>query len=90
MSCVYLVEARHVKDFKVFLKFNTEESGVADLKDVIHKYKMAIPLRDSAMFSKFYLDSWPTLAWKCGFDVAPESLYFMVIGKTEIETTATA
>jgi len=48
-------------------------------------YQIATPLRDSTAFSKFYIDSWPTLTWKCGFDIAPESLYFMVTGKTEIE-----
>ena len=32
-------------------------------------------------FVAFYLDAWPTLAWACGFDVAPESLYFMATGK---------
>ena len=36
-------------------------------------------------FSNFYLDSWSTLAWKCGFDLSPESLYFMVIGKALVE-----
>ncbi len=101
MNCIYLLEARYIKDFKIFLKFNTEESGEIDLKDTIYKYKIATPLRDSIAFSKFYLDSWPTLAWNCGFDIAPESLYFMVSrqkffkektlasnGKIEMETTA--
>ncbi len=86
MDCIYLLEARYVKDFKIFLKFNTEESGEVDLKDIVNKYKVATPLRDPAVFSNFYLDSWPTLAWECGFDVAPESLYFMVTGKTKIES----
>ncbi len=90
MTCVYILEAHHIKDFKIFLKFNTGESGEVDLKDIVYKYKIAASLRDSIAFSKFHLDSWPTLAWKCGFDIAPESLYFMVTGKTEIETTAVA
>jgi hypothetical protein len=29
-------------------------------------------------FARFYLDSWPTLAWECGFDISPESLYSML------------
>ncbi|MCK5720740.1 MAG: DUF2442 domain-containing protein [Thiomargarita sp.] len=82
MNSVYLLEARYIKDFKIFLKFNTGEAGELDLKDIIYKYKIAAPLRDYIAFSEFYLDSWPTLAWKCGFDIAPESLYFMVTGKT--------
>ncbi len=90
MSCIYLTEARYIKDFKVFLKFNTGESGEVDLKETISKYKIAAPLQDSRVFSKFYLDSWPTLAWECGFDVAPETLYLMATGKTEISTTSVA
>jgi len=63
MDCVYLKEARYIKDFKVFLKFNTGKSGIADLKDIIYKYDIASPLRTPEAFSQFYLDSWPTLVW---------------------------
>jgi hypothetical protein len=83
MECIYISEAHYIKDFKIFLKFNTGESGEVDLKDIVHSYGIAEPLRDPVHFSKFYLDSWPTLAWDCGFDVAPESLYFKVTGKTQ-------
>ena len=75
MDCIYLTEARYIKDFKVFLKFNDGKSSEVDLKDIVYKYDIANPLRDLKSFSKFYLDSWPTLAWKCGFDIAPETLY---------------
>ncbi len=90
MSCVYLTEAYYIKDFKVFLKFNTGESGEVDLKETISKYKIAAPLQDPKVFSGFYLDSWPTLAWECGFDVAPETLYLMATGKTEISAASVA
>ena len=86
MECIYVSEAHYIKDFKVFLKFSTGESGEVDLKDIVYKYKIAEPLRDPVRFSKFYLDSWPTLAWNCGFDIAPESLYFKVTGKAEMKT----
>jgi len=45
-------------------------------------------LRNPEAFSHFYLDSWPTLAWDCGFDVDPESLYFRATGKSLWETKA--
>ena len=86
MDCIYLLEASYLEDFKVFLKFNTEETGEVDLKDIVYKYKAAVPLRNPIIFSKFYLDSWPTLAWECGFDIAPESLHFMVTGRTKTES----
>jgi len=90
MNAIYLLEARYVKDFKVFLKFNTGESGTVDLKETIFKYKKAKPLQNPQAFSKFYLDSWPTITWECGFDISPESLYFMVTGKSNIEATSVA
>ncbi len=81
MDCIYLLEARYLRDFKIFLKFNTGEAGEADLKELVYQYEKAAPLRDPGTFSGFYFDEWPTLAWKCGFDIAPESLYRIVTGK---------
>ena len=49
--------------------------------DLIQKYKVAAPLLDKNEFKNFYLDEWPTLAWTCGFDLAPESLYERATGK---------
>jgi len=83
MVCVSVLEARHINDYRIWLKFNTGETGEVDLRDIVHKYEIASPLRDTVAFSHFYLDSWPTLAWECGFDVAPETLYFMATGKLE-------
>jgi len=76
---VYLTKAVYQGNFRVYLEFNTREAGEVDLYDIIYKYKEAEPLRDPARFSQFHLDSWPTLAWKCGFDIAPESLYRRLI-----------
>lgn len=85
MECVYLTEAKYIENYKVFLKFNTGESGEANLKEVIYKYKAAEPIREKENFCNFHLDSWPTLAWECDFDISPESLYFMVTGKSLVE-----
>ncbi len=82
MECISILEARYVKDFRIFLKFNTGETGEVDLKDIVYKYPIAKPLRNFEVFSHFYLDSWPTLAWDCGFDIDPESLYFRATGKS--------
>nr|VFJ56856.1 MAG: Protein of unknown function (DUF2442) [Candidatus Kentron sp. FW] len=82
MKCIAVLEARYVQDFRIFLRFNTGESGQIDLRDVVQEYPIAEPLRDPVRFSQFYLDSWPTLAWDCGFDIAPESLYLRVTGRT--------
>ena len=75
MQCVYLKEAKYIENFVIYIKFNDGKEGKVDLKDIVFKYKIAEPLRDPEKFSGFYLDSWPTLAWECGFDIAPETLY---------------
>lgn len=72
---VYLKSAEYRGEFKLYLEFNTGEAGEVDLGDLIFKFQQAEPLRNPAVFGQFYLDSWPTLAWECGFDIAPESLY---------------
>jgi hypothetical protein len=74
-------EAKYQEGYKIWIKFNTGESGVVDLFDLVQKYKVAEPLLDTNEFKKFYLDGWPTLAWSCGFDLAPESLYERATGK---------
>jgi len=81
MECVYVVGAEYTRWYRVYLRFNTGESGEVDLREIIFKYKAAAPLRQQRVFANFYLDSWPTLAWKCGFDIAPESLYALAIGE---------
>jgi hypothetical protein len=75
MDCIAVTEAKYIENYRVWLKFNTGESGEADLRDLVFSCQAAAPLRVQAEFAKFHLDPWPTLAWDCGFDVAPESLY---------------
>ena len=87
MECVYLTKARYKEDYKIFLEFNTGESGEVDLEETIYKYNAAKPIRNKENFARFYLDSWPTLAWECGFDISPESLYSM-LGKRAVQPTS--
>jgi hypothetical protein len=75
MECVYIEEAYYIAKYKVFIRFNTGKSGEVNLQDIIFKYDIAKPLRELNEFAKFSLDSWPTLCWSCGFDIAPETLY---------------
>ena len=77
---VYLEQAHYLHDYRIWLRFNTGEEGEVDLQDLVFKYQAAAPLRIPAAFADFYLDEWPTLAWACGFDVSPETLYQRVTG----------
>ena len=81
MECISVKNARYVKDYRVWLMFNTGENGEADLRDIVFKFPVAASLKDPAEFAKFHLDGWPTLAWDCGFDLDPEYLYELVTGK---------
>ena len=75
MNCVYLNKAKYLGGFKFYLQFNDGLQGEVDIKSIIDKYDVAKSLKDEKEIGKFYLDSWPTLAWHCGFDIAPETLY---------------
>lgn len=81
MDCISITDAKYIKDYLIWLQFNTGESGEADLKDVIDKFPAALSLKDTTEFAKFHLDEWPTVAWDCGFDLDPEYLYELATGK---------
>lgn len=67
--------ARYVRGHLIAIEFSDGLSGVIDLSETISKYEAASELRDPGKFADFYLDEWPTLAWRCGFDLSPEYLY---------------
>lgn len=73
--------AEYLDGYRLRLAFNTGESGIADLQDLVFKYNAASPLRDVNNFKSFKLDEWSTVVWECGFDVSPETLYERAIGK---------
>jgi len=76
------VSAAHYQhDYQIKLTFNTGEQGIVDLHDLIERYPIAKPLKNLHEFQQFYLDEWPTLAWPCGFDIAPETLYERATGR---------
>jgi hypothetical protein len=81
-ECICISEAKYLDGYRISLRFNNGEYGVVDLQDLVFKFPVAAPLRDLTQFADFHLDSWPTLAWDCGFDVDPESLYERATGKT--------
>ncbi len=75
------MEAKYIDGYRLWLSFNTGENGEVDLTDFLHKYPIATSLLDKDKFKSFYLDSWPTVAWDCGFDLSPETLYEKATGK---------
>ena len=74
-------KAEYVGAYTIRLSGSNGEEGVADLADLVGRYPIAGPLKDTALFKQFSLDEWPTLVWPCGFDVSPELLYERATGK---------
>ena len=72
---ITLAEAKCVDGYRIWIKFSDDMSGIVDFTDIIQQYPTAHPLADKNEFQRFILDDWPTLAWPCGFDYSPESLY---------------
>ena len=81
---VSVQQVKYEGHYKVWLKFNDGKEGVVDLADIPSHYTAAAPLSDEKVFSSFYLDEWPTLAWACGFDLSPEFLYERLTGALPI------
>jgi hypothetical protein len=78
---VFVKTAEYVSDYKIELEFNSGERAVVDFASLVQTDPLAAPLAALTQFQSFYLDPWPTLAWQCGYDIAPETLYFMATGK---------
>ncbi len=74
----YLEDAEYRGAFRFWLRFNTGEEGVVNLESVLTNAPRQLGeqfRKDPNTVKNFYLDPWPTLAWACGYDIAPERLY---------------
>ena len=69
-----VTDARHVKDYTIWLRFADGTEGDVDLSDELWG-PMFEPLRDFEFFRKFEVAEYGTLAWPNGADLAPEFLY---------------
>jgi hypothetical protein len=69
-----LLEARHVRDFVLWLRFSDGTQGEVDLAGELEG-PIFEPLKDREYFRRFALDpSLHTVAWPNGADLAPEYL----------------
>lgn len=81
---IIVQSVEYLDDYRLRLTFNSDESGVVDLAELVHSTPSAAPLRNQEEFCRVFLDEWPTLAWPCGFDLAPEYVYRLMTGKTPV------
>ncbi len=70
-----VVEAHHVRDFVIHIRFADGTEGDVDLRDEMHG-EIFEPLKDPKIFLQFSVHpEFHTLTWPSGADIAPEFLY---------------
>jgi hypothetical protein len=72
---LHVREARYIRDYVIWIRFNDGAEGEIDLKDELWG-DVFDPLKDLAAFKSFKVDpDLETIVWKNGADLAPEFLY---------------
>jgi len=72
---LHVKEARYLRDYVVWLRFNDGAEGEIDLEDELQG-EVFEPLKDKLLFQEFRVDpELETIVWKNGADLAPEFLY---------------
>jgi len=68
-----VVDAKYIKDYRVWLKFKNGKSGEIDLSKELWG-EVFEPLKNKKFFKNFKVER-STIAWKNEADFAPEFLY---------------
>jgi hypothetical protein len=72
---LHVVDAKHERDYVIWMKFNDGAEGFVDLADELYGEVLA-PLKDLAPFRAFKVDpDLDTVVWDNGADFAPEFLH---------------
>ena len=72
---LHVVDAKHERDYILWLKFSDGAEGFVDLGDQLYGEVFA-PLKDPAKFRAFKIDpELDTVVWENGADFAPEFLH---------------
>jgi hypothetical protein len=77
---VWVTDAKYVKDYQVWLRFNDNTEKVVDFKHKVFADKRAVftALKDVEYFKQVsYNQESDTIQWPNGVDIAPETLYGM-------------
>jgi len=85
---LHVMTAKYKGDYKIWIRFNTGESGIVDLEDDLWG-PVFEPLKDKEKFKCFHVSKvLHTLVWDNGADLAPEHLYQKVSHKSLQPTLA--
>ena len=77
---VWVVDAKYVRDYQVWLRFNDDTEKIIDFETKVLSEKRTVfqPLKEVEYFKKVYFNSESdTIEWPNGVDIAPETLYKM-------------
>ena len=77
---VWVVDAKYVKDYQIWIRFNDNTEKIVDFKEKIMSEQRRIfaPLKDLEYFKQvFFNRKSDTIQWSNGADIAPETLYGM-------------
>ncbi|HEX8151838.1 MAG TPA: DUF2442 domain-containing protein [Thermoanaerobaculia bacterium] len=69
-----VVEAKYLRDYVVWLKFEDGREGEVDLAEELWG-PVFEPLKDVQYFRNLFVAEYGTIAWPNGADLAPEFLY---------------
>lgn len=69
-----VIEARHLRDYVIWLKFEDDSEGEVDLASELWG-EVFEPLKAPAYFCSFTIAEYGTITWPNGADFAPEFLY---------------
>ena len=72
---LHVREARYVRDYVIWFRFNDGAEGEVDLSGELEG-EVFEPLKDLTAFNRFRVDpELETIVWENGADLAPEFLY---------------
>lgn len=71
---LHIEDAKYIKDYKVWVRFNNGQAGEVDLSDFLWG-PVFEPLKNKKLFKTLHVDPvLETIAWDNGADLAPEAL----------------
>lgn len=77
----HIVEAKHIQDYQVWIKFDDGKSSKINLIDEIWG-EVFEPLKDIDYFRNFKIEN-DTLSWENEADLAPDFLYELLNQQTK-------
>lgn len=70
-----IIRVKALDNYLIYLKYETDEEKIYDMKNLINKNKFYDKLKDKTYF-KNVKPRGDSIEWENGEDIAPESLYY--------------